>query len=94
MWILLYFCPATSTVNIQVSLGTSRDEFADASTRMFCEAGLPNLLLIDRHSGLMKMTDNVEFFVSDVQGKVSKVAGLNTQLTPVSGHNFHGKARG
>ena len=39
----------------------------------------------------MKMTDNVEFFVSDVQGKVSKVAGLNTQLTPVSGHNFHGK---
>ena len=86
-------CPLTSTVNAPVTLGTGADEFTDACTRMFCEAGTPRLLFIDRQSGLVKMTDNIEYFLSDVQGKISKVSGISTQLCPVAGHNFRRKIK-
>ena len=74
-----------------LSIGSSSDELADALTRMMCECGVPKLMMMDRQTGLMKMVENIDYFLSDVQGKLSYNYGMKTNLCPVQGHNFPGK---
>ena len=91
IWFVAYCCPVTSSVNMQVALASSADEFTEATTRFFCECGVPSLLFIDRDTALMKMVENVEFFIQNVQGKLTCQFKMPTKLCPVSGHNFHGR---
>ena len=39
---------------------------------MVCECGTPALLLMNRQTGLLKMASNLDFFLADVEGKLSQ----------------------
>merc|ERR1712059_229214 len=91
IWFLAFTCPVTSAVNMQVSLASSSSEFTEATTRFFCECGVPRLMFIDRDSALLKMVDNMEFFLQDIKGRLHAQYKMPTKLCPVQGHNFHGQ---
>ena len=91
VYVLVFCCPVTKVVNMQVIEGKSVEAFAEGFTRLGCEIGLPSYVFADQESALMKLLKEAEVNILDLQYYLYKeVKGIQFKVCPVSGHNFHG----
>ena len=90
IYVLVFACPITKCINLQVIENKSHDGIIDGINRMCCEVGVPKLVLTDQDSGIMKALDEVEVKLKDLQHVVYKEKGILFKTCPVSGHNYHG----
>ena len=91
VYVLVFCCPVTKVVNMQVIEGKSTEAFAEGFTRLGCEIGFPSFVLADQESSLVKLLKEAEVNILDLQYYIYKeVKGVRFKVCPVSGHNFHG----
>ena len=90
IYALVFACPITKCVNMQVIENKAVDGILDGVQRLGCEVGLPKYILTDKDSGIMKALSECEIKLLDVQHLLYKENGIVFKTAPVSGHNFHG----
>ena len=90
VYVLLFACPVTKCINLQVIENKSCDGIIDGITRLGCEVGMPKLILPDQDSGIIKALEESEVKLRDLQLVVYKEKGIVFRTAPVSGHNYHG----
>ena len=89
-YILVFLCPTTKCVNLQVIEGKSADAVAEGVTRLGCEVGMPSLVLVDQDSAIMKVLREAEVDLKNIDLLLFKEKGIRFRTCPVSGHNMHG----
>ena len=89
-WVMVLICPVTKLCNIQVCETSDASGILDGLTRMFCEAGVPKVLLCDDDSAVVKALREVEIDIRDVEHKLITEHGTSFKIVPVSGHNMNG----
>ena len=89
-YVMVFVCPTTKNVNIQVLEGKSADAIVDGLNRLGCEVGFPSYFLIDKDSGIMKALNDANVSLKDMQGIVYKERKIKFKTCPIGGHNFHG----
>ena len=62
----------------------------DGLTRMFCEAGVPKVLLCDEDSAVVKALREVEVDIRNLEHQLVTEHGTSFKIVPVSGHNMNG----
>ena len=88
--IIMFVCPITKIVNIQVIETKSAEGIIDGLTRLSCEVGVPSFVLTDKDSGIMKALRDTEINIKDLQYVLHKEKGIKFSTCPVSGHNYSG----
>ena len=63
----------------------------DGVTRLYCEVGIPKVLMMDQDSALIKAMSEVEIQFKDTKLKLHQEWGIEFFTCPVSGHNQHGQ---
>ena len=89
-YVLVFCCPTTKLVNLQVIESKSHDGVIDGVTRLSCEIGVPSFILVDQDSGIVKALKEAEVNIRDLQFVLNKEKGIRFKTCPVGGHNFHG----
>ena len=87
---MVFVCPTTKNVNIQVLEGKSADAVVDGLNRLGCEVGFPSYFLVDKDSGIMKALNDSNVSLRDMQGLLYKERKIKFKTCPIGGHNFHG----
>ena len=82
-------CLVTKAVNLQVIEGKSADALIDGVNRLGCEDGMPNLILIDQDSGIMKAFNEAEVNMKDIDLVLFKENKIRFRTCPVSGHHMN-----
>ena len=90
VFVLVFACPVSRCVNLQVVETKSADGIIDGIIRLSCEVGVPKFILTDQDGGIMKGLEECEVRFKDLQHVVYKEKGIVFKTAPVSGHNFHG----
>ena len=91
VWIILFVCCTTGMTNLKIMEGYDTTQFLLAFGRFACEAGFPKYLLADAGSQLVCGSENMMISMCDVGGKLNREYGIQFEVCPVGGHNFHGK---
>ena len=89
-YVLVFCCPVTKLVNLQVIEEKSADGVIDGVNRLGCEVGFPSYLLIDKDSGMMKAFKEAQVELKNMEFVMQREHGIKFSTCPVSGHNFHG----
>ena len=89
-WVLVLICPVTKLSNIQVCESSDASGILDALTRMFCEAGVPKVLLCDEDSAVVKALREVEMDIRNLEHQLITEYSASFKIVPVSGHNMNG----
>ena len=89
-WVLVLVCPVTKLANIQVCEKSDASGILDGLTRMFCEAGVPKVLLCDDGSAVVKALREAEIDIRNLEQKLITEYGASFKIVPVSGHNMNG----
>ena len=89
-YVLVFCCPVTKMVNLQVIEAKSADGVLDGVNRLGCEVGFPSFLLVDQDSGILKALKEANVDLKDLQFMLQKERNIKFKTCPVSGHNFHG----
>ena len=89
-YVLVFCCPVTKMVNLQVIEDKSADGVLDGVNRLGCEVGFPSFLLVDQDSGILKALKEADVEVRNLQFVLQKERSIKFKTCPVSGHNFHG----
>ena len=89
-YVLVFICPTTKAVNLQVIETKAADGIIDGVNRLGCEVGIPSYLLVDQESSIIKVLNEAEVNLKDLQLVLHKERGIKFKTCPVSGHNFHG----
>ena len=89
-YVLVFVCPTTKLVNMQVIESKSADGIGDGINRLGCEIGIPSFVLTDQDSGIMKVLKEANVELKDLQLLLHKEKGIRFKTCPVTGHNFHG----
>ena len=89
--VMVFACPATRLINLQVIEGKNSSCILDGITRMSCEIGVPKYLLIDSDDAIKKALRELEVDVKDLEFKLHKEKGIVFDVCPVAGHNAHGQ---
>ena len=55
-----------------------------------CEVGFPQHLVLDRETSFMKIVNEAEINLQDLQLKSFKEYGIKCTMSPVAAHNFYG----
>ena len=53
-WVLVFVCPVTRLINLQVIEKSDSSGIIEGLTRLSCEVGVPKVILIDQDSALIK----------------------------------------
>ena len=91
IWLAVFCCSTTSTVNIKIMEDYGTTSFIQAFTRLSCEVGYPKLLLIDEGSQLVKGCESMVLSFTDIKNQLHISVGVQFEVCPVGGHNMHGK---
>ena len=91
VWIIVYVCATTGMTNLKIMEGYDTTQFLLSFSRFACEAGYPKQLLVDAGSQLVSGCDNMLISMCDVGGKLNREYGIQFEVCPVGGHNFHGR---
>ena len=67
VYVLVFCCPVTKVVNMQVIEGKSAEAVAEGFTRLGCEIGYQSFVLADQESALVKMLKEAEVSILDLQ---------------------------
>ena len=89
-WVLVLICPVTKLINLQVCEKSDASGILDGLTRMFCEAGVPKVLVCDDGSAVVKALREVEIDIRNLEQKLVTEHGTSFKIVPVSGHNMNG----
>ena len=89
-YVLVFCCPVTKLINLQVIEAKSADGVIDGVNRLGCEVGFPSFLLIDQDSGIMKALKEADVELQNIELVMQKERSVKFRTCPVSGHNFHG----
>ena len=89
-YVLVFCCPVTKLINLQVIEAKSADGVIDGVNRLGCEVGFPSFLLIDQDSGIMKALKEADVELQNLELVMQKERSVKFRTCPVSGHNFHG----
>ena len=89
-WVLVLICPVTKLCNMQVCETSDASGILDGLTRMFCEAGVPKVLLCDDGSAVVKALRDVELDIRNLEHELITEHGTSFRIVPVSGHNMNG----
>ena len=89
-YVLVFVCPTTKLVNMQIIEGKTADAIVDGLNRLGCEVGIPSFVLVDQDSGIVKVLNEAQIDVKDLDLLLHKEKGIRFKTAPVSGHNYHG----
>ena len=89
-YVLVFCCPVTKAVNLQVIEAKSADAVLDGVNRLGCEVGFPKIILIDQDTGIMKALKEAQVNLFDLEAVLYKTRSVQFKTCPVSGHNYHG----
>ena len=88
-YVLVFCCPATKLINLQVIEAKSDDSVIDGVNRLGGEVGFPSFLLIDQDSGIMKALVEADDELQNLELVMQKERSIKFRTCCVSGHNFH-----
>ena len=91
VWIIVYVCATTGMTNLRIMEGYDTTQFLLTFSRFAMEVGYPKHLLADSGSQLISGSENMMISMCDVGGKLNREYGIEFEVCPVGGHNFHGK---
>ena len=91
VWLCVFVCCTTGMTNIKVMEGYDATQIILAFSRFATDAGYPKKLLADSGSQLINACENMIINMCDVKGGLSRQYGVEFDVCPVGGHNFHGK---
>ena len=69
-WVLVLICPVTKLINLQVCEKSDASGIIDAFTRMFCESGVPKVILCDEGSASIKGLKNAEIDIRNLEHEI------------------------
>ena len=90
VYVMVFVCPSTRLVNLQVIEGKNAGCILDGVTRMSCEIGVPKYLMIDDDAAIKNSLRELEVDVRDLTYKLHREKGIIFDICPVSGHSKHG----
>ena len=91
VWLVVFCCSTTSTVNIKVMEDYGSGAFVKAFIRFACEVGYPQKLLPDAGSQLVKGCEIMRLSFKDIKNQLYQDHHVEFQTCPVGGHNMHGR---
>ena len=91
VYVMVFACPSTRLVNLQVIEGKNSGCIIDGITRMSCEIGIPKYLMIDDDDGIQLALRELEVNIRDLKYQLHREKSIIFQVCPVSGHNQHGQ---
>lgn len=91
IWLTVFCCTTTSTVNIKVMDDYSTASFIEAFIRFACEVGYPKFLLPDEGSQLIKGCSEMKITYQDIKSRLNMHHNIEFEPCPLNGHNMHGK---
>ena len=91
IWLVVFCCATTTTVNIKVMEDYSTTAFIQAFTTFSDEVGYRKKLLPGEGSQLIKGCTSVKLNIRDINSRSSQNVKIDSETCPVDGHNMHGK---
>merc|ERR1719233_2650572 len=91
VYIMVFVCAATGTVNCQVIEGKTAEYCMDGFTRFFCETTVPKIVFTDAEGGLLKALKEGEVDLMDMAGNLKQNQGIAFETCVPQGHSAHGK---
>ena len=88
---MVFACPVTRIVNLQVIEGKDTSCILDGLTRLACEIGVPKYLLIDGDDAIHKAFRELEVDIRDMVFQLHREKGIVVDICPVNGHYQHGQ---
>ena len=91
VYVMVFACPSTRLVNLQVIEGKNSGCIIDGITRLSCEIGIPKYLMIDDDDGIQLALRELDVDIRDLRFQLHREKGIIFDVCPVSGHNQHGQ---
>ena len=91
IWIMIFACAATGTVNLQVIEKKDTDAILTGLNRFFVDCTVPKIMYPDKEGSLMAALQEGEINLVDLQGTLSTERGLLFETCSSQGHNAHGR---
>ena len=91
IYIMVFVCAATGTVNCQVIEGKSAEYCMDGFNRFFCETTVPKIVYTDAEGGLLKALKEGEVDLINMAGNLRTNNGILFETCVPQGHSAHGK---
>ena len=92
IYIVVFACSATGTLNVQVMEGgKSVDCVIDVLNRFFSEAAVPKICYIDKDSAMMKVLNEGQIEIISNEGVIAKQRGIQFETCAAQGHSRHGR---
>ena len=89
-WILVGACPTTKALNIQVVDKSDSRGILEALVRLGCEASWPKLFYCDADGAILKIMQEMEVDIRDIQYRLYTEHGAKFEVCPVGGHERQG----
>ena len=89
--VMVFACPVTRIVNLQVIEGEDASCILEGVTRLSCEIGVPKYLMIDGDDTIKKALRELQVDIKDLEHQLHTEKGIVFDVCPVSGHNQHGQ---
>ena len=91
IWIMIFACAATGTVNLQVIEKKDTDSILTGFNRFFVDCCVPKVVYPDKEGSLMAALNEGEISIMDLQGQLSTERGIYFETCSAQGHNAHGR---
>ena len=91
IWIMIFACAATGTVNLQVIEKKDTDAILTGLNRFFVDCTVPKMMYPDKEGSLMAAMQEGEINLVDLQGNLSAERGILFETCASQGHYAHGR---
>ena len=91
VYMLVFACCATGTINVQVIEGRKTGFCLDGFNRFFCETAVPKIVFTDEEGGLTRSLAHGEINLVDLSGILSRQKGIEFVTVVPQGHSSHGR---
>ena len=92
LYLVIFCCAATATVNIQVMVGGKDTAcFLDVCNRFFAEACVPKICLPDKDGAILKVLTEGEVNLKDLEGTLNREKGIYFKTCSAQDHSAHGR---
>ena len=89
-WVLVAACTTTKALNIQVVDKSDCRGILEALVRLGCEAGWPKFFYSDADSAILKIMEELNVEIRDLQYRLHAEYGAVFEVCPVGGHERQG----
>ena len=92
VYVMTFVCPVVKLTNLQVIEAKNSEAVMEGLIRFGCEQGFPNMLILDQDTAFMKLVQDAEVDLMDLQHRAFTEYGIKFRTAPVQGHNMIGLA--